>query len=386
MDLFVDKPELLGETQTLIGVLLTFIVLCLFSNESNFLLMLICNMVADFTANLKDKIDEIKKEIEQEKKKSDAAMGPIANNRSYWVNQAKTQHPELHQELMDNNKKELEIRNQILNDIGPEIESYNQSGDLLKMKEENKFVSLYFLILMLVVMTMDACCVSSAAGGIFLVLENIITFYFTGCLWYHYIVEKKKNVKYDEHSHIFTKVLLGVFLMVIIWMGGLSFSILSLSVFWLFTIGSISLAVFFMSYWLMCNFRYTVRYNNQFIIKHALYIVFICILLTCLLFFLCTIDVKGGDTYFHMALYNLQENIKYIMKNIFWVRFVFVLLCSANSFFIPLLIGYFYNHIKAKHVQKIMNSSKQDIVEKIKKNNNEYQQIVKKIQDVCTKP
>lgn len=380
MEFFVDKPELLDGTQTLLGVLLTFIVLCLFNNDSNFLLTLICNMVADFTANLKDKIDEINKQIEEEKKQSNAAMGEIANNRSYWVSQSK-KWPELNKALMDNNKEELDVRNQILKDVDPELESYKASGNQLKMKEENRFISLYFLILMLIVMTMDACCVGKDVGCIFLILENVITFYFTGCLWLRFWVEKDKGlVKYNEHKHIFIIVFLGVLVMVTVWVALMTFSILPSTLLWLLTIGTITLVVVAFSYWLMHKFRYSVRYNNQFIIKHALYIAFVSMVVTCILFFFCSIDVENFEEYRYMMLYNLQENVKNIAESIYWVRLIFIILCAANTFFIPLLIGYFYNHTKAKHILQIMNRSKDEIIEKLKKNNNEYQTIVKNIQ------
>ena len=63
MELFVDKPEILGDTQTFIGVLLTLIVLCLFNDKTNFLLSLIRNITADFTINLKNKVSRINKDI-----------------------------------------------------------------------------------------------------------------------------------------------------------------------------------------------------------------------------------------------------------------------------------------------------------------------------------
>ena len=79
MNFFSDKPELLGNTQTLLGVLVTLIVLCLFNNESNFLLKLIRNMVADFAKNLQEKMNDIWEDIREQKSKYDAQCNCSVN-------------------------------------------------------------------------------------------------------------------------------------------------------------------------------------------------------------------------------------------------------------------------------------------------------------------
>ena len=381
MEFFANTPELLGNTQTFFGILLTFIVLCLFNNESNFLLKLICNMVADFTTNLKDKIEDINKEIKAEEDKCYSEMGEIANNRSYWINQSKSRLPELHKKLIDNNKKELEIKNRILSDVGPEIERYKNSDELLKLKKEHKFVSLYFLILMLVVITLDASCVSCEVGCIFLMLESVVTFYFSSCLWYRYIVEKdENNCVYHEHKHIFRKVVWGLLITIVVWMATMCITVYRVWLLWVLSIVAILVTVFLFSYWLMHNFRYTVRYNNQFIIKHALYIVFVCMAMTCFLSFIKGIQIDDNDAIWSLPLINFQENLHEIAQSIYGVRIAFVLLCSANTFFIPLVLGYLYNHNKAMRIKQIMESSKKDIITKLKQNNEKYQNILKEIQ------
>ena len=188
MYFFADKPELLGNTQTLVGVLLTFIVLCLFSNESNFLLKLICNMVADFTENLRTEICKINNEINEKKQEKEKNTDPIVANRSYWSEQSKKS-PELEKRFLDNNKKELEIRDGILKNLEKYIDSFKDTDKILELKKESIFVSLYYLILLLTVMTMDACCVSAEFGSLFLFIGNLVSFYFTTMLWYRYIVD-----------------------------------------------------------------------------------------------------------------------------------------------------------------------------------------------------
>ena len=104
-------------------------------------------------------------------------------------------------------------------------------------------------------------------------------------------------------------------------------------------------------------------------------------IVTLLIFCLCNIEVEAGEGIMTTYIINLQSNMKNMTDCAYWVRIAFVLLCAANTFFIPLLLGYFYNHNKAMRIKKIMNTCKDDIINRLKNNNQEYQNIVKTIQE-----
>lgn len=123
MNFFSDNPELLGNTQTLLGVLVTLIVLCLFNNESNFLLKLIRNMVADFAKNLQEKMNDIWEDIREQKSKYDAQLGTIVTNRKYWVGQAKKAGDDLYNRILLNNKQEQDILSGILDNLNEPLKS-----------------------------------------------------------------------------------------------------------------------------------------------------------------------------------------------------------------------------------------------------------------------
>lgn len=380
MNIFSKTPELLGDSQTIIGVFITLIVLCLFSNESNFLLKLICNMVADFTKNLQEKISEIRDEIKSQKSKNDKQLGDIVMNRKYWVKQAKQKDKSLYERIIQNNKEEQDILSGILNNLNEPLTNFDHTNEYLKLKRENVFVSLFFLILLLSVMVMDACCISNEVGSIFLSLLTFITSYFTIMLWYRFSVDQKEGTEYSNHSHILRDVVGGTVSTIFIWillLGGFRFNNTTV---WFFSFFFFVIMVAGFSYHLMHNFRYCVRYNNQFVIKHSFYIMFVCALITLILYGLCNVDCSDGDCLLYSSIQNIQFNIGNLISDSNWTKRSFVFLAALNTFFIPLLVGYYYNHKKAVNATKQMEKNKKEIMNLLKDNISEYQEILKDIQ------
>lgn len=64
-----------------------------------------------------------------------------------------------------------------------------------------------------------------------------------------------------------------------------------------------------------------------------------------------------------------------------WTKRLFVLIAAMNTFFIPLLFGYYYNHKKAINATKQMEKNKNEIMNLLNKNFSEYQEILKDIQE-----
>lgn len=381
MNIFSERPELLGDSQTLVGVMVTLIVLCLFSNESNFLLKLICNMVADFTKNLQEKITEIKDQINKQKNKNDEEVGSIVMNRAYWVSQAKEKGDDLYNRIIQNNKNEQDIISGILNNLNEPLAKFDHTKEYLMLKRENVFVSLFYLILLLSVMVMDACCISNGLGSLFLTLLTYVTSYFSIMLWYRFSVDKKEGTEYLNHNHIILTVLFGVFVTILLWLLFLGFSKYDNISIWLISFLYYVVMTALFSYHLMHNFRYCVRYNNQFVIKHSFYIMVVCAVITFILYIISNMDCNADDNKLFPYIQNAQFNIQMLVNDSKWTKRLFVLIAAMNTFFIPLLFGYYYNHKKAINATKQMEKNKNEIMNLLNKNFSEYQEILKDIQE-----
>lgn len=534
MQILADQPELLHNTQTIIGVLLTIVVLCLFNNESNFLLQLIKDLTADFTTNLEKTNNKIGNEINEyienlEKQKN------IKAPRLYWVRLAKDNNlTNEYNELMQNNKEEQNINYCVLEALKKNKDilfSYKKEqrkqNERSKQNEQN-FISLYFLIMLLFVMSLDACCISLEFGGVFLVMESIVSTYFSISLWrrwYKFDREANNTNYYNKNlkqilCDIIPKAILFILLLITIlsssnlqeWIGEITITATTMSLFfflsqplmhglrytekhnnqpikhplytivffiiipsvsfiiifiakilsfsntqtwidlginiativsfflflsqplkhgfkysekynnqpikhslyiivfcfiipclllfliatslsfsntqawtcWITTIVVTIFFIFSISQPLIHGFMYTERYNNQFIIKHAFYIIVLCILISFSFYgaihTLDKIEILLSEGIWKDAIINLHGNIKAMTNNISWVRSYFIIISVGNIFFIPLLTGYYYNYKNAIKVSKSLVQIKPKIVNDLKENNNKYIEIVKKIE------
>ena len=380
MTFFSEKPELLGDAQTLLGVLVTLIVLCLFNNESNFLLKLIRNMVADFAKNLQEKMTDIRKQIHEQRRLNEKELGAIVTNRAFWVKQAKAKGNDLYERLLENNKEEQNVLGEILNNLNEPLANFDKTDEFLRLKRENIFVSLFFLILLLGVMMMDACCISNAVGSIFLSILTYISTYYSLSLWFRFFKDQERKENYPKHNHNVMIVLGWLFFVVLFWLFLLAYYRFGNRDVWLFSFAYFTSLVAVFSYNLMFNFRFCVRYNNQFVIKHAFYIMLLCAVITLLLWILRSIHCEDQECVAFSFLQNIHYNVDMLIVDSKWAKRSFVLLATCNTFFIPLLLGYYYNHKKATGATRQMEINKQAILSQLQKNIAEYQEILKDIQ------
>lgn len=380
MDFFSDKPDLLGNTQTLLGVLVTLIVLCLFNDESNFLLKLIRNMTADYAKNLQEKVADIRKQIQKQKDEMEKELGVIVSNRIFWVKLAKSKGDDLYERMLNNNKEEQNILGGMLDNLNEPLSRFSKTDGDLQLKRENVFVSLFFLILLLGVMMMDACCISNAVGSIFLSILTFISAYFTFSLWFRFYKDQDGEEEYKNHTHNVITVIGGMVLTVALWLIAMMLYRFDNRDIWVFSFAYFVCMVIVFSYKLMFNFRYCVRYNNQFVIKHAFYIMFLCSVITLLLWGIRNVQCEDSQCAMFNCMQTIQHNIDMLVKDSKWAVSFFVLLATCNTFFLPLLVGYYYNHKKAIGATYQMEINKKAILEKLQKNIAEYQEILKEIQ------
>ena len=169
----------------------------------------------------------------------------------------------------------------------------------------------------------------------------------------------------------------------LIWIVFIGAGIYEKWILWSVTILYAFLAISIFSYWLMHNFRYSVRYNNQFVIKHSLYMVIGSFLGAYILYRLRLLGMHNESSFAHIVILNLHTNINTIITDYYIVRIIFILLAAGNTFFVPLLLGYYYNWRKAVSVKNDMASKKSTIIEELMNNHDEYRIIISEIQDIA---
>lgn len=355
---------LLDGAQTYIGVLATFIVLCLFNNKGNedngnFLFSIfvkigegIQTFVTEYILELKYEINSIYENKEERRKERVSELlekaNPV-NKTRLLINRNAAR--------MQENKFFIEAMN-IKNQFNPTNE--------IKKKEEFTFVALFSLIMILVIMFVD--CLEFINIEIRVVYVNLLIA--LGCVYSYFLyrnffIQNLANlsceVQNENTPERFKKVdkgwmIVKVFLAFICWLILISFvnqtwlSVLLLP----FILGIGFLLI--KARWSELCIRYS-RYNRIFILKHSAYILLFaggCTLLIHLLLsydFLYTYMEQNGQI---KMLSDWNEAIA-LLQNKSLAKYASLVFFTLNGFFLPLLFGYIYLFIK-EHL--IMNEIK----------------------------
>lgn len=238
-------------------------------------------------------------------------------------------------------------------------------------------------------MTLDSCCISKKLGEVFLAMECVVSAYFIFQLWRRWLVsikyeEYKVNKKNKRHHmrarhFVFKKFIPKTFLIVLLWIVIMSSIKFSDWMSWIITIIFLFTLCYWLSHSLMHGFMYKVRYNNQFIIKQAFYIIVFCIFASLFFYGLESIDISEQVGVWSSINDNLHHNIFTITNIGGWIRIVFVFFCVCNVFFVPLFMAYGYNYAISKNASKSLDKGKKVVFEKLKLNNDDYFKIVEDI-------
>ena len=102
-----------------------------------------------------------------------------------------------------------------------------------------------------------------------------------------------------------------------------------------------------------------------------------------ILYRLRLLGMHNESSFAHIVILNLHTNINTIITDYYIVRIIFILLAAGNTFFVPLLLGYYYNWRKAVSVKNDMASKKSTIIEELMNNHDEYRIIISEIQDIA---
>lgn len=333
--------------QTYIGVLATFLVLCLFNNDNgNFLYSIfvkigesIVKILTDYILELKHEINSIYENKKERKIERTSELQLKAN--------------------IDDKKKLLENRNAarmqenkffmeaivIMNRFDPKKE--------IAQKEELTYIALFSLIIIIVSMLVDFIeLISIETRSIYINILISVSVVYSFFLYRNFFKENQQykdfNIKNEINPDRLKKpvkkrVIIKAFSFFVLWL----FLSLFINTDW-FSISLLPLTLwigflFTKNKWLDLCDKYN-KYNRLFILKHSIYILIFsgfCAFLTKIL-----ISYNWIYTFFEqkeqIELLNDWNNSIVLLQNPFLAKYISVVFFTLNGFFLPLLFGYIY--------------------------------------------
>lgn len=348
---------ILGNYQTYIGVLATFLVLCLYNNTlGNFILHTILKVGEGF-------LDIIKSYVNKKKLIYDNQLYPKQDAIRKRLKECKNDH-----NRYDLNKlKEAEKRiNYILNRAPLKIQQFVKDALTVKKnyldrlpstngndREELTFVALSSLIYIIVTMVVDCLDVIPEAFRamfiVFIIIFSIPLYYLYYSLFfsnsgtpYNPFSSMKENNGFVVFINIFA-----VFFILIV-------SIKSHFIFCILCLLTIMMGIH--DFYLQDHTKKADQkaINHKFVIEHSAYTILFALICSCIFFYLKTIGVK------------LDNDLAYIVVSSSRVaRYLCVIMFTSNSLFLPLLFGYYLMRKDIKIVRNEIDGISADYSNKI---------------------
>lgn len=372
------EGELFSHSQTFLGVLLTLVVLCLFNNESNFLLELLTTFNNDMENYLKNCLDSLKKDISKKFK----FLNNGAYDKGYWetkLDDAKRS------ELLKIASKAQNTSYNFFNKGNELIEQYKDTKKKRVEKKEILFIELHFFFVGLLLMTIDACCKVGIGWAFFVLLLVLQSVTFTTLLWVYYFknipfVEEYPSQLISSNSCLFFGLLKNIGLPIV----GI---ILLLFPFCFFN--SVLLECLIVVIFLIFAFFHSKRalkdlnhykYNSRFVLKHTIYMLFIAFVVAILVKIVLSVKVSSylsncnWDDIATIVGYwkiNIKDLSSLNMLGDFFVVY-FVLVC----FIAPLLIGYWQDRNTARDVLAQLQMENEKCKKEAKKMASDYKDLI----------
>lgn len=372
------EGELFSHSQTFLGVLLTLVVLCLFNNESNFLLELLTTFNNDMENYLKNCLDSLKKDISAKFK----FLNNGAYDKGYWetkLDDAKRS------ELLKIASKAENTSYNFFNKGNELIDQYTDTKKKRVEKKEILFIELHFFFVGLLLMTIDACCKVGIGWAFFVLLLVLQSMTFTTLLWVYYFknipfVEEYPSQLISSNSCLFFGLLKNIGLPIV----GI---ILLLFPFCFFN--SVLLECLILVIFLIFAFFHSKRalkdlnhykYNSRFVLKHTIYMLFIAFVVAIIVKMVLSDKVSSylsncnWDDIATIAGYwkiNIKNLSSLNMLGDFFVVY-FVLVC----FIAPLLIGYWQDRKTARDVLSQLQMENEKCKKEAKKMASDYKDLI----------
>lgn len=379
MNLFAESAELLGGTQTFVGVMIALIVLCIFhdKSDSNFLRRITESLYSGLTESNSSYINKLKESL---KKPTDIAGDKtgILKDPLGWIKLAQGENSAA---LLDNVNKSSMLPVKFFNKAQEKIENCKVSITEQNERVEDAYIQTYLLVVSLFVFSLDAMHVSKEVGAFVLLFSSLLMTMFSIGMWviYFFKIDPSAGKESVRRNGI----------------ARMSFVCTTLLLVWTVTSGIIGccrpilgivISTIFLS--IVCggfvcyNWKRMLveRYNTRFVINHAFYSIIAIIVCTLLLRQCMTSSCLVGicDGYFDSFYSNWYTNVSLIL-DIKYARIIFAAVLSFFGFFCPITLGLISTKIQSwsvkRQVKKVFEESQQEA----KEIQNEYIEIVKKI-------
>lgn len=373
---------ILNTAQTYIGVLATFLVLCLFNSRSNnFLLATIIELGYDILNVLREYVSNLKSEIrsvyENKDDKTNDRVGVLKEK-------AIRQNNGLDKKLIRNRNTARFLENKFYNEAMKAIDSYDPKT--IRKKPELTYIALLTLAFIIVVMMVDVVeLFSIEMRSLFINLLIGIGCVYSYLLYRNFFV-LNHNVKVNNRSRFENpnRILLVI---------GVVFSFLL----WLLVCALMNapvLACLFYPFVLAVGVRIVKnkwiaecdkfqRYNRTFVLKHCFYIVLFVMLCTALIKVMMSYSwfyELGATVGFEEKLHDWNNAIS-LMMNARVAKYTALVFFTLNTFIIPLLIGYIYLKIQEKRIVSQIDSAYNKYKDKIQGYEDTFRSIEQEIEE-----
>lgn len=376
---------ILVTAQTYIGVLATFLVLCLFNSRSNnFLLATIIEMGYDILKVLREYASNLKSEIrsvyENKDDKTNDRVGVLIE-KAIRINK------DLYKKLIRNRNTARFLENKFFNEAMSAIDSYDPKA--IRKKPELTYVALLTLAFIIVVMMVDVVELFSVEiRSLFINLLIGI-----GCVYSYFLYRNffvlNYNVKANNRSRFenpnWILMVIGVFSSFLLWL--FVCSLMNDPVFaclcYPFVL-AVGLRIVKSKWIAECDKFH--RYNRTFVLKHCFYIVLFVLLCTTLIKVMVSYSwlyELGVAVGFEGKLHDWNNAIS-LMMNACVAKYAALVFFTLNTFIIPLLIGYLYLKIQEKRIVSQIDSAYNKYKDKIQGYEDTFRSLEQEIEEKDT--
>lgn len=338
--------SLLGNSQTYIGVLATFVVLCLFAarnNEtSNFIIFTILKIAEESISHIDQHIEELKQgfsSVWDAKSQGDENLKKLVDSITDPVTKAK-----LSEKAVD-----IKLVPYDFNDEARKLADNYQPNEVFKNKEELPYISLFTLLLIILVMFLDCLCMVPLDIRCRYVNFLFVLSTFYVIVFYHkFLNDKIDDGKLANNKPKKLFILGGLFIAIAIW-SSLSLVVISPIIDYLLLWVVLGLWLAFSKRRWIKLAHYFEKYNRRFVIKHFVYLVLfsiVCVVASSL--FQMLIITAGLD---EVYLNNWRENTS-MFYNVEFARYFAIAFFTLNSIALPLLSGYCFLYMRERNILK----------------------------------
>lgn len=325
----------LDKTQTFIGVLATLIVLCLIRDKTNFIFKLVQ------TIHLESDIIRYTNDLNRSIKEGYTLTDLIERITTRRIDVMKL--PEKLRDELLKEWRQVEIQPNIFKNYADgRNDAYKKRYEMIRDRQEGTFNARFSFVILLFVMLVDCWPINESVSCLFLLFLLILYVNFTSVLWIKYVMGKSKR----KHVY-FTKtrglVLSFLFLFTAYFLalaGIANHSLTHSGTIFVFALAFIT-AFGLMAHYKVCGIDNSEKYNNGWIAKHAAYITFCSMMLALITLYITEwVEDMASNT---PLLFHLRWNISNLSDNLGIMRALFVSYVAFNTFFLEVLVCYFYN-------------------------------------------